>query len=317
MEHQNYQSSSDSTVALTLINYSDAAANFTQRYFLAGGSTNFIREFLVPWTSFNNAIQQFISVDNIPADRLALQFIHRYNPGSRSWFLCMAGGQLSALPVGRIDGNDLYDVTPGTIRFDLSNNTVAPSSFTGTYDPLYFNSFFYKDPYSGNLIPLSSDVNHTKFVGAVTMPWLAEVARLVTDNGANPGTQTLQLKFTCASFYYPQPSQLANVEWPHQAAITLVVNGSTCLDNIVYPEKLFKNKAADMSSNCPPLVNQYLLPAILGGLQCGDDDHGHGHGHGHGHSDDDGHGNGHGHGHHHGHEHEHEGDHDGHGHHGH
>jgi len=314
MEQQNYQSA-DGSVALTLTNYTDASGAFTQRYFLAGGSTSFVREFTVPWSNFNNAIQQFMSVDNIPADRLALQFIHRYNPATHSWYLCMSGGMLSAFPVGRVGGNDLYDVTPGTIRFDLCNNTVTPSAFTGTYDPAYFNSFFYKED-NGSLIPLAADVNHTKFVGAVTMPWLAEVSRLVTDNGVNPGTQTVQFKFTCCSFYYQQPNDLANIAWPHMVGISLVVNGVNCIDNIDYKEKMFKMKAADMATNCPPFANQYVLPGTLVGSGDGDGC-GHGHGNGHGHNDDDDHGNGHGHdGHGHGHhDHEHDGDHDGHGHH--
>ncbi|XZF15408.1 hypothetical protein ACTHGU_04660 [Chitinophagaceae bacterium MMS25-I14] len=275
------------TLAMTLDNTNAAKNSFNQRYFLAGGNPNFVKEFTVSWTDFASAVQQILDSTLFPEALLMLQFIHRFDASTNTWFLTMGGARRSQDSIGIVSNNKLYSVMPSDMRFDLKQGQVTQSAFTGIYDDMYFKSLYYKYD-TGALTQLSTDTSHVKFVSVFTMPWQAEILKVFTDNQVDPDTSNVQLKFSCISPDYHQPSALSNVEFPHVGALYLNVNGVDYLDNNTYSDLQFKRKAADMASTNPPYNCQYVWPSALIGVGDCDDDHGNGHGHGHGHHDHNG-----------------------------
>lgn len=249
-------------LALTATQTSTAQGAFPNHYSLANGVHGFNTLFNVSWLDFADAVNQIIEDMGIAPEKLILQFFHRYDPSTNTWFLTMGGAEKADFSVKKVDGNDLYNVTPGTLRFDLLQDTVTPSDFTGTFDVPYRNNFYYKVPTS-DYICLNTDVSHTVYVNSISMPWTAEIQRVLTDNGVDPYTKDVQLVFSSVTFDYAQPSQFFNVQFPHVICAYLNVDGDDYLDDTIYPNQLFKMKAADMGTGCPPYTCQYIWPASL------------------------------------------------------
>ncbi len=250
------------SVALTQNAFNNARQAFANRYFLANGSTAFTSQFGVLWNAFNAAVNDIITSLGVSQDQVLLSFYHRYDTRTNNWFLTMGGVIRSENPVGEIDGNLVYDMTPGTLRFDLKSDSVTPSLFTADADREYFDNFYYRND-MGEYIPLSSDLYHTQFVTCVQFPWEAEVKQLLTDNHADPNLQKVGIVFSSCSFDYPQPSEYANIQWPHTICLCLQIDSNICLDNTEYTGEKFRMKAEDFANLCPPSCNKFVLSSDL------------------------------------------------------
>lgn len=250
------------TLALTASQTNAARTAFTDHYFVSStGDSSFSSQFDVSWDDFLYSVQDLMTNIGATEEDLVLQFFHRYNADTQSWFLTM-GGSIMGDVLRRIGNNDVYRVTPGTYRYDLSADGIYSSDFEGNAAPDYFNNFYYKtgpETYSA----LSSDTLHTTYVSSVSICWLKEIYQLYLDNNPSPGS-TVRLVFASVSFDCPQPDPYSNVEWPHTICLYLNIDGNDALDNSPTPSGvLFKMRAADAGTTCPPMIGVYVMPAAL------------------------------------------------------
>lgn len=262
------------TLAMTASQTNAAKTAFAGRYYVSStGDTNFSSQFSVSWDDFAYYVQDLMNNIGATEENLLLQFFHRYNTETRSWFLTMGGGILSDVSVKKIDGNNVYPFTPGTYRYDLSADGITPSAFDGEYADDYFDNFYYR-PYDTTYLPLSADTSHTIYVSAVSMVWLKEVYQLYVDN--NPSaTCTVNLVFASISCDCPQPDPLSSVEWPHTICLFLNIDGNDALNDLPAPaSNTFKMKAADYGTMAPPGTGcDYIMPSALTAPQGGDPGH--------------------------------------------
>ncbi|PZF73741.1 hypothetical protein DN068_07020 [Taibaiella soli] len=256
------------TLAMTASQTNAAKSDFANRYYVSGtGDTNFSSQFSVLWDDFYFAVQQIIFALGCDEKDVVLQFFHRYDASAQSWFLTMGGGVMNGTPVTKVGNDNVYNITPGDVRYDLSNDGVNPSSFDGTYADDYFDNFYYR-PLDTTYLPLSADTSHTTYVTSVTFDWLKEIYQLYLDN--LPTTPaTINLVFASISYDCPQPGNpYSNVEWPHSICMFINIDGDDALDNSPAPiGAMFKMRAADCGTNQPPMILQYIMPTALTATQ--------------------------------------------------
>ncbi len=245
-----------------LSDLSKAVYAFAGRYSLnqTNGDPGFPSSFMVRWDDLIGIVNQVTNPQGNPyvaPENLAMRFIHRFDANAQIWYLTM-----ELMQMAQPNATGARQLTPiDWQRYDLINGKIAPSTFIGDYDPIYFNSLYYFD--GTTYVPLDT----TKHVMSITYPWLIEMQQLYNDNYINTQPkEPVFLTFNSCSFYANQSSgnKFANIEWPHTTAMSINEGGTNRMsNNPVPPTNLFTTRAADMGTLNPPGLNFYVLPPDL------------------------------------------------------
>lgn len=228
------------TVNLTDLN---AATKSFKGMYSVSGVSDFAPSIAIKWTDLVAAVETNGGIANI--QEIALRFIHRYDKTSQVWFLTMEVCQM--------------DMTTGALvaygnRYDLMNNTITTSSFTGNYDPVYFDYVLFD----------GKGIDPNTFVHNVVFPWYQEISEIHCQNNL-PLTDTHSAAvFTACTFdYSAEVPAKCLVDWPHTIVVYMAAEGhGIYVDDAEYTH-MFTNRAGDVGSMCPPRCNVYDWPAAL------------------------------------------------------
>ena len=238
-------------MVVTLDHFNDMRTNFQQHYFLSNCNSSFGgQDIQISWSSFYNAVHNFMTAGGCAANAVALRFVLCYDTNSNALYLRM---QICTMTSA---GQGTYNlVTSNCAWYVITNGSIATTTVTDLYDQNYLDNFYYCDSgtcSANTVVNLASDTSETVFVRNLVLPWGLEVQKVYTDDG-QPNNATI-----CFAAVSPGNSSPA-VTYPHSIAVYLRNgNGVALLDNTTYTQP-FKNKAADFGTICPPNCNVYIL----------------------------------------------------------
>ena len=158
-------------MVVNLTQYTAMRASFQEHYFLTDCDTDFGgQDIQVSWSSFNSAVQDFITDTGATPSTVALRFVLCYDPNINEIFLRMQICTMTATNDPVVFNLDTTDAAWYKIQ-----NGVAVTTTTDTdlYDQNYLDYFYYCD--SGEcdpntLVNLASDTGAEIFVQNIVFP---------------------------------------------------------------------------------------------------------------------------------------------------
>jgi hypothetical protein len=209
-------------------------------------------------------------VSSYSSGNVGLTFIHRFDPHSNDWYvcveLCLISDDTTPDPATGRDVS-VKQQLPGQPRYDIRNNgNVSTSTLLNGYvDVDYFNNVYFADSIGSSQIKLSTlDPGHDIFVQAITFPW-REIVRLYTDNIPSGQYDTAIVSIQACSSNIPSQFYDANLQWPHSIWMFMKNRDSNGVVTSLFgpgdgDDSSFTNNAADVGSMCPPRCGVYIKP---------------------------------------------------------
>jgi|GEM_PF-4044292 len=246
--------------------------------------SHFAPPIAVRLSSFYNTFKNAFDTIDHNTKYGAIKFIHRYDIVNNTWYLTAECGLLNKIgvPFPEMGVNKhAYTILSSVPRYDIKQGSIAESSFSQQIDNDYINNIkIDSTPY---IPPVNySDLDNLKHVSSFIFPWDCELLRLIQDNGFNDSDASsaganIEIVFASYSRFHsvtPHPQWGGSVleslvSWPHQVAVHLNDSNqlnNPYLDNVNHGPNLFKGKAANYSTLCPPrspVGGDYYWPLAL------------------------------------------------------
>jgi hypothetical protein len=242
-------------MAVSLDALNTATGNFTQRYFVNQCSCSFQGQVVsVPWSSFSNAVNNFITSTGVAADTVAIRFVYCYDAAANCLYLRM---QICTMQPSTV--NKTYFLVPNpSAWYSLNNGQVTATADSGLFDQPYLDNFYYCNSQICNPTTsqcLATDVMGTLYARNIVFPWSIEILQMYLDNNSPQGAS---INFAAGSFDHGTGAQL---QFPQGLIIYLRDNNGTILvDNNSYQAD-FTMKACDMGTICPINCGVYIQPS--------------------------------------------------------
>lgn len=243
--------------AITLDEFNSGRINFNEHY--SSVQTGEVQGQIVPvrWTEFDRMITDYVETNSgqVAESQVAVSFIHCYNLITERLYYRIKLSKMTPTPDPKV-----FSLVAPYMWFDVREDMITPCEVHSEDDVVYMNEMQYHSGPEDTAETLS--LNPTIYVKALTLPWKEEIKLMWQDNGS-PIDAMLNLA-SCS--YMDGSSGSALVEWPHGIVLYLSVNGQDLLNNGNY-FTAFNHKGADMSTQCPPMCNLYIVPAHISQYQ--------------------------------------------------
>ena len=242
-------------MVLTLTQYNTMRSQFQAHYFLSDCNTSFGgQDIQISWSTFNSAVQAFITSSRAAADTVALRFVLCYDTASACLYL-----RLQICTMTATGDPDTFNLdTTNCAWYKIQGTTMATTNVVTLEDQAYLDNFYYCDAVTcdpNTLVNLASDTDAVIFVRNLVFPWTQEVQQISADNGSPQGCT---ICFAAISYDAGNPSPA--VAYPHSLAIYMRKHDGTVLLDDITHARTFQMKAGDMATACPPNCNVYIYP---------------------------------------------------------
>jgi len=229
-------------------------ADFALSYYAGAVGTSFVSHVSINWNLFKNNILTGIAASDF--ERVAVRFIHRYQPSAMRWFLC---AEVLLLKPNKsyttADGlYNVYEIDTVGNRYDINNGNMTVSTLPANehHDQEYFT----------NVIDSNGALDPQVHVKSIIIPWQRELLKMYQDNALDNTANDVLLKFVSCTMDCSDDLDQSYIAWPHGIAVYLTQQGTEHVDNNNYAV-IFRNKAADFGSMCPPRCDAYYRPFDL------------------------------------------------------
>ncbi|RYD58295.1 MAG: hypothetical protein EOP56_05065 [Sphingobacteriales bacterium] len=236
--------------AITQDEYDQGRTNFNEHY--TSAQTGEVQGQIIPvsWAAFTNMINSYIATypAEVNAGNIAVSFIHCYDTLEEILYYRV---KLSVLQP--TEDPSVFNLVGPFMWQTIREHNIAPCVHQSSEDIQYMNNILYLQGPEADVQQLSE--NPGIFVRSMTLPWQNEILQMYVDNGS-PMNATLNLA-SCT--YLDGGTGEALVEWPHGIVLYLSVGGTDLLNNEDYILP-FNHKGADLSTVCPPICHEYIVP---------------------------------------------------------
>jgi hypothetical protein len=244
------------SITLNQTEITNLKTDFLSHYSVSEEDTALQNDLEFSWTDFKDSV-----LGALDPDETIIRFTHRYDPETTKWYLTAAQYSFDGYT-----GPGNYSVSGPEDLFDLNaDGTITPyedgleMDGSNYYDPEYFSNVLYDD----EAVELSTNVS------SVLISW-EELKQLHCDNkNSHPNEALFKIRFCSISPDCTSDPGYASVTFPHTIAAYMIYDGNALLDNSGnVPGAIFRNKAADFGSACPPTCAVYAWPAGLVPKNC-------------------------------------------------
>ena len=257
----------------------EAQDNFRYHFRDEDFNEEFLSNLEVKWEQFRTKVEakntDAMGSTIINYQRLALKFIHRYNPVSNRWYLTVQLCEIIGDPRSNPDPyrrHEIFDLATHDLFFNIDETGIGtesdavimaqvpmidPTKISPRHCPIYFDSVYF----GANKVKKGRDVQ------SATISWQELLALRNDNNSAGVDASKFWLVFSSATSEADLSTENTYSLFPHgMVAYIKYVDGAAvneCLQpgNIVIGN--FNNRAGDYNTLCPRRCLEYLCPIEL------------------------------------------------------